>query len=140
MKIHSLVVVSVVATVLAMPATAQGSMHRYVVLFKYADSAVKAISENPQHRSAQGAKVTESFGGKQEAIYFFPAGGEFDGMAIAEFPDDVTAEGLKLFIRATGNFTKFQTSPLLTAEEFKAAMEKAKNVKSSYTPPTATKQ
>ena len=37
--------------------------------------------------------MTESFDGTQEAIYFFPAGGEFDGMAIAEFPDDVTAEG-----------------------------------------------
>jgi hypothetical protein len=30
--------------------------------------------------------------------------------------------------------------PVMTGEEFKAAMEKAKNVKSSYTPPTATKQ
>jgi hypothetical protein len=30
--------------------------------------------------------------------------------------------------------------PLMTAEEFKAAMEKAKNVKSGYTALTATKQ
>ena len=29
---------------------------------------------------------------------------------------------------------------MMTAEEFKSAMEKAKNVKSGYTPPTATKQ
>jgi hypothetical protein len=48
--------------------------------------------------------------------------------------------GLKLFIRATGNFAKFQISPLMNAEEFKEAMEKAKSAKSSYTPPTATKQ
>ncbi len=137
---RSLIVVSALATVLAVPALAQGSMHRYVVFFKYGDNAVKAMTENPQDRSAQGAKVTESFGGKQEAIYFFPAGGEFDGMAIAEFPDEVTAEGLNLYVRATGNFTKFQSSPLMTAEEFKAAMEKAKTVKSGYTPPTATKQ
>jgi hypothetical protein len=52
----------------------------------------------------------------------------------------VTAAGLDLFIRATGNFTKFQVSSLMTAEEFKAAMEKAKDVKYGYTPPTATKQ
>ena len=52
----------------------------------------------------------------------------------------MTAEGLGLFLRATGNFPKVQVIPLLNAEEFKAAMEKAKNVKSSYTPPTATKQ
>ncbi len=116
------------------------TMRRYVVFFKYGDNAVKAMTENPQNRAAQGAKVAESFGGKQEAIYFFPAGGEFDGMAIDELPDDVTAEGIALFLRATGNFPKIHAIPLMNAEEFKAAMEKAKNVKSSYTPPTATKQ
>jgi hypothetical protein len=61
-------------------------------------------------------------------------------MAINEFPNDVTAEGLTLVLRAIGNFPKAQVMPLMTAEEFKAAMEKAKNVKSSHTPPTATKQ
>jgi uncharacterized protein with GYD domain len=140
MKIQSFIVVTALATVLAVPAMAQQSMHRYAIFFKYGDNAVKAMTENPQDRSAQGAKVTESFGGKQEVIYFFPAGGVFDGMAIADFPDEVTAEALTLFVRATGNFTKFQASPLMTAEEFKAAMEKAKNVKSGYTAPTATKQ
>jgi uncharacterized protein with GYD domain len=140
MKIRSLVMVSALAMALAVPAMAQHSMHRYLIMFKYADNAVKAMTENPQDRSAQGAKVTESFGGKQEAFYVLPAGGEFDGVAIADFPDEVAAEGLKLFIRATGNFTKFQISPLMTAEDFKGAMEKAKDVKSGYTPPTATKQ
>jgi hypothetical protein len=43
-------------------------------------------------------------------------------------------------VRSTGNFAANKSNPLMTAEEFKAAMEKAKNVKSSYTPPTATKQ
>jgi uncharacterized protein with GYD domain len=140
MKLGSLVAASALAIGLTLPAMAQQSMHRYLILFKYGDNAVKAMTENPQDRSAQGAKVTESFGGKQELIYFLPAGGAFDGLAIAEFPDDVTAEGLKLFIRATGNFAKFQVSPLMNAEEFKEAMEKAKSVKSNYTPPTATKQ
>jgi uncharacterized protein with GYD domain len=72
MKIQSLIMASVLAVAFAAPATAQQSMHRYLILFKYGDSAVKAMTENPQDRSAQGAKVTESFGGKQEAIYFFP--------------------------------------------------------------------
>jgi uncharacterized protein with GYD domain len=140
MNARSLILTSLLAAGLATPAMAQQSMHRYLILFKYGDNAVKAMTENPQDRSAQGAKATESFGGKQEAIYFFPAGGRFDGMAIADFPDEVTAEGLKLFIRATGNFDKFQVTPLMTSTEFKEAMEKAKSVKSSYTPPTATKQ
>ena len=73
-----------------------------------------------------------------EAAYWFPAGSEYDGMVIQTFPDDVTVEGSVLFVRASGNLAR--VIPLMTAEEFKAAMEKAKNVKSSYTPPTATKQ
>jgi hypothetical protein len=53
-KIHSLIMASVLAVAFAMPATAQQSMHRYLVLFKYGDNAVKAMTENPQDRSAQG--------------------------------------------------------------------------------------
>ena len=43
-----------------------GTMHRYVEFFKYSNSAVKAMTENPQDRSAQAAKLFKSFGGKME--------------------------------------------------------------------------
>jgi uncharacterized protein with GYD domain len=98
------------------------------------------MTENPQDRSAQIAKLAESFGGKLEAAYWFPSGSEYDGMVITSLPDGVSAEAQDLFVRATGNLAKTQSIPLMTAEEFKAAMEKAKSVKSGYTPPTATKQ
>jgi uncharacterized protein with GYD domain len=139
MKLHSLVIVSTLAVGFAVPAMAQ-SMHRYLEFFKYTDSAVKAMTENPQDRSAQAAKLAESFGGKMEAAYWFSAGSEYDGVVIYALPDDVTAEAQGLFARATGNFAKTYSIPLMTADEFKAAMEKAKGVKSSYTPPTATRQ
>jgi uncharacterized protein with GYD domain len=98
------------------------------------------LEQVEEDRSAQGAKLAESFGGKLVAAFFFPGGSEFDGMVINEHPDDVTAAAQSLFVRATGNFSKVLSIPVMTGEEFKAAMEKAKNVKSSYTPPTATKQ
>jgi uncharacterized protein with GYD domain len=139
MKVYALLV-SALAIGLSVPAMAQQSMHRYIAFFKYSDTAVKAMTENPQDRSAQIAKLAESFGGKLEAVYWFPAGSEYDGMVISTFPDEVSAQGQNLFVRATGNIAKTLSIPLMTAEEFKAAMEKAKNVKSSYTPPTATKQ
>jgi uncharacterized protein with GYD domain len=139
MRTYSLIFASALAIGLAAPAVAEQSTHRYVVFFKYADNAVKAMTENPQDRSAQGAKASETFGGKQEAFFLLPSG-EYDGMAINEFPDETSAEALKLFVRATGNFTKFDVLPLMTAEEFKATMQKAKDVKTTYTPPTATKQ
>jgi uncharacterized protein with GYD domain len=141
MKIHSLIVASALAMGLATPAMAQSStMHRYITFFRYSDTAVKAMTENPQDRSAQVAKLYESFGGKMESAYWFPTGSEYDGLIIGQFPDDMTAEAVSLMVRSTGNLASVHGSPLITADEFKTAMEKAKSVKSSYTAPTATKQ
>jgi uncharacterized protein with GYD domain len=139
MKAYTLVVLAL-AIGLSLPAMAQQSMHRYVAFFKYSETAVKAMTETPQDRAAQAAELAESFGGKLEAAYWFPAGNEYDGMAIWIFPDDVSEAAQGLFVRATGNFTSIKSISLMTGEEFKAAMEKAKNVKTSYTPPTSTKQ
>ena len=66
MKVYALLV-SALAIGLSVPAIAQQSMHRYIAFFKYSDTAVKAMTENPQDRSAQIAKLAESFGGKLEA-------------------------------------------------------------------------
>ena len=57
-----------------------------------------SMKENPQDRSAQAAKLVESFGGKPEAIYYFPAGTEYDGMVIVTFPDDVARRGKGSFL------------------------------------------
>jgi uncharacterized protein with GYD domain len=140
MKVRPLIMALALAMGVALPALAQEPMHRYIVFFKYTDNAAKAMLENPQDREAQATKVAAAFGGKQEAFYILPAGGGFDGFGIIEFPDDVSVEGYKLFIRAAGNVADFQTFPLMTSAEFKASMEKAKNVKTDYTAPTATKQ
>jgi len=141
MKVHSLIIVSALAMGFAVPAMAQSStMHRYISFFKYTDAAAQAMTENPQDRSAPVAKLYESFGGKLESIYFFATGGEYDGFIVSQMPDDMTSEALGLMVRSSGNFAKNTNYSLLTAEEFKAAMEKAKAVRSSYTPPTATKQ
>jgi uncharacterized protein with GYD domain len=141
MKIHSVIVASALALGFALPAMAQSStMHRYAQFFKYSDSAVKAMTENPQDRSAAVAKLFEGFGGKVEASYWFPGNLEWDGMLIVQIPGEVTDQAIALTTRATGNFTRNASVSLMSAEEFKAAMDKAKSVKSGYTAPTATKQ
>ncbi len=90
--------------------------------------------------SAQIAKLAESFGGKLEVDYGLPSVANTTE-AIATLPHDVSAETQGIFfVRVSGNIAKTQSIPLMNAEEFKAAMEKVKNVKSTYTPPTATKQ
>ena len=141
MRSQSLLVASAIAIGLAMPATAQqSSTHRYLLLFKYSDQAMKAMRENPQDRSAQAAKLFEALGGKMDVNYFFPLGGEYEGMIIAQLPNDAAATALGFITTPTGNCSKTQTLPLMTTDEFKAAMEKAKGTNTTYTPPTATRQ
>jgi uncharacterized protein with GYD domain len=95
MKIYSLIVASGLALALAVPAMAQSNtMHRYAQFFKYSDSAVKAMTENPQDRSAAVAKLFEGFGGKVEASYWFPGNSEWVGMIIVQIPDEVTGQAI----------------------------------------------
>lgn len=141
MRIRSLLIASAITTVVALPAMAQQSSapHRYLLLFKYSDQATKAMRENPQDRSAQAAKLFESLGGKMEVNYFFPLGGEYDGMIIAQLPNDAALTALNFITTPTGNFSRTRTLPLMTTDEFKGAMEKAKGTNTTYTPPTATR-
>jgi uncharacterized protein with GYD domain len=134
----------IVAIGLTIPAfgqavTQSSTPHRYLILFKYSDQAMKAMRENPQDRNAQGAKLFESFGGKMEVAYFFPLGGEYDGMIIAQMPSDAALRALSFITIPTGNFSNIQNIPLMTSDEFKAAMETAKGTNTTYTPPTATR-
>jgi uncharacterized protein with GYD domain len=115
------------------------NMHYYLGMFKYASNAVKAMTENPQDRSAAARKVIEGLGGKLDSIFFYATSGDWDGVVVAEFPDDTAAEALYMTVQATGNFEKQAIIPLVTAEQFKAAMEKAQQTKTGYTPPTMTK-
>jgi len=139
--LRTLMATSVLVAGFAGHAIAQqpSSMHYYLGMFKYADNAIKAMTENPQDRSAAARKLAEGLGGKMDSIFFFATGGEWDGIVIFELPDEATAEALYMTVEGSGNFKKQAVIPLVTAEQFKAAMEKAKQGKSGYTPPTLTR-
>lgn len=83
--------------------------------------------------------MAEGFGGKQDSVFFYATGRDYDGLVISELPDEVSAEALAMTVRATGNLQKLEIIPLVTAEQFKMAMERAQQAKTGYTPPTLTK-
>jgi uncharacterized protein with GYD domain len=123
---------------LAFPAVAE-EMHRYITVFKYSDTAMKAMTEIPQDRGAVAVKLAEAFGGKIEAAYWFSSGGgDYDGLFVWLLPNDEAAEALNMRLRASGNYPNTRTLTAMTAQEFKETMEKAKTAKSGWTPPTAT--
>ena len=80
-----------------------------ITVFKYSDTAMKAMTENPQDRGAAAAKLAEAFGGKMEAAYWFSSGGDYDGMVVWLLPNDQAAEALNMMTRASGNFSNTRT-------------------------------
>jgi uncharacterized protein with GYD domain len=137
MKVRSLLIASVIATALALPAMAQQSttMHRYAAFYKFSDQTIKAMLDNPQDRAAPASKLAEAFGGKVEAAYGFPMGGEFDGILIQQAPSDLAIEAIQMVARSSGAFARLQIVPIITSGEFKTLMETAKQGAANYAPP-----
>jgi uncharacterized protein with GYD domain len=137
MRLHTLLIASAIATALALPAMAQQSttMHRYAAFYKFSDQAIKAMLDNPQDRAAPASKLAEAFGGKVEAAYVFPMGGEFDGILIQQAPSDLAIEAIQMVVRSSGAFARLQIVPVIASGEFKTLMETAKQGAASYAPP-----
>ena len=139
MMLRSLITVTALIAVMSGPALSQpqSNPHRYVGFFKYSSAAMKAMTETPQDRSVGARQLAEGVSGKVESIYFLPLGGEYDGFVIYDLPDELAAGAIYMTTQATGDFERVQAMPLVNAEQFKAVMEKAKQLKGGYSPPTA---
>jgi len=56
---------------------------------------------------------------------FWYAFGEFDGVFIAELPDNVSAAAVAMAVGSTGALSAFETTPLIGMDEAQDAMRKA---------------
>jgi uncharacterized protein with GYD domain len=85
----------------------------YVTLGKYTAEAMKAINEVPE-RLQQNTQLIESKGGKLLAFYGLM--GEWDLLAITEFPDEKSAVSALLTIGKAGRLAT-QTMTAIVGEE-----------------------
>ena len=104
-----------------------------MVQFSYSAEAVSGMIKNPQDRAAAVRAMIERWGGKLESFYF--TFGEYDGIAIAEVPDNVTMAAASMAITSSGAFKAFRTTVLMSMDEAMQAMKKAGTL--SYTPPSS---
>jgi len=107
-------------------------MPRYLIQGSYTSAAASAFVSHPQDRAAGVQTAAEKLGGKLESIEF--SLGEHDVHVIVALPDDVAAAALALAVNAPGHLKSYQTTRLLSAQEFLAAQQKAHNV--GYKAPT----
>ncbi len=91
--------------------------------FSYTSSAWNALTKNPEDRGKAFASLAEKLGGKMHNIYY--CFGEYDGMVIADFPDDTTAMAGILAAISPGHLKATKTTRLFSMEEAMGAMRKA---------------
>lgn len=110
-------------------------MPYFMLRWQFANSSAKSMVEKPLDRSVAATKLIEGFGGRLREYFF--SFGEYDGVGIVEFPDNVSVAACSVTAASSGGFSRFETTPLLTAKEAEQAMKKAHSTKTGYSPPNA---
>ena len=90
-------------------------MPTYVTLFRYTQKGGEAIKDSPTRLDA-AKKATAAAGGKLLAFYLTM--GQYDGVAVWEFPDDETVARAALTGISQG-YTRGETLRAFTEEEYR---------------------
>ena len=104
-------------------------MHQWT----YKDPHIREMVTKPADRAEIVRVATEAFGGTLHQ--FFLAFGDFDGVAISEFPDETTALACMMSIYGQGGLSSLKTTFLIPSEQGKLAMELAQKVLGGAPPP-----
>jgi len=98
-----------------------------MIQFSYKSETVGNLIKNPEDRSVAVRNLIEKLGGKMLAFYY--CFGDYDGVVIAEFPDNASSLATTLASFSAGGTTTLKTTVLITVEEAMAAMKKAAGLK-----------
>jgi uncharacterized protein with GYD domain len=110
-------------------------MAKFAVLGGYTAEAWSKMIDNPGDRTAAVSKALEALGGKLEAFYW--SFGDDDFLGIIEVPDDAAAAAFSVAVGSSGTLRNLRTIKLISLEEGRKVLEKAKTTKAAYSPPGA---
>lgn len=110
-------------------------MAKYAAIGGYTAEAWAKMIENPGDRQAAVQKAAAAVGAKLDSFYW--TFGEDDYLAIFDAPDDATAGAFAVAVGSSGSLRNLRTIKLITPDEGKKLLEKAKVAKAAYAPPGA---
>lgn len=90
-------------------------MPTYVLLTNFTPRGIENVHDSPD-RTEKAKALVESMGGTWQA--FFYTLGRYDGLVIADFPNDDTAVQTVLTLASSGNVTT-ETLRAFTLDEFR---------------------
>jgi uncharacterized protein with GYD domain len=102
-----------------------------MVQFTYSPESWAALIRKPEDRTGALDAIAKSAGGRLVSLYYHS--GEYDGTAIVEAPDDVTANAIVLATVASGALRTTKTTRLFSPKEVVESLGKAGKV--TYRPP-----
>ena len=94
-------------------------MQTYVILTTFTNQGIENVRDSPE-RTEHARELVESLGGTWKE--FFVTMGRYDGVVIADFPDDETAAQAVLTLAESGNVTT-ETLRAFSLEEFRDVAE-----------------
>ena len=97
-----------------------------MIQFSYKSETVGNLIKNPEDRSLAVGKLIEQLGGKMLSFYY--AFGDYDGIIIADMPDNASIAATNIVAYAGGGTTKLKTTILMSVKEGMAAMNKGKGL------------
>ena len=110
-------------------------MAKYAVIGGYTAEAWSKMMDNPGDRTAAVTKVLEGLGGKLESFYW--SFGDDDFLGIIEVPDDTAAAAFSVAVGSTGSLRNLRSIKLISLDEGRKMLDKAKAAKAAYAPPGA---
>jgi uncharacterized protein with GYD domain len=104
-------------------------MPKYLIEGSYSADGLKGVhKDGGSGRKDAAGKAIKSAGGKLDSIYF--AFGDRDVVAIADFPDNISAAAASITVSASG-MVRLKLTPLMTVEDVDAVAKKSV----AYRPP-----
>jgi uncharacterized protein with GYD domain len=107
----------------------------YMYQGRYTQDAIKKMVANPEDRSKAAAWVAKAHGGK--CHHYFMSLGDYDFMALMEFPNDEAATATSMAVASAGHVAGMKTTKLLTGAEAVKAMATANKAAQAYPVPKA---
>lgn len=107
-------------------------MALYLYQLSYTADSWKAQVQSPQDVRDRVAAASEKLGGR--LVHAWYSLGDYDLVAILEYPDNVSVAAASIMVIAGGALKAGKTTPLLTIEEGMAALQKAGEAAGLYKP------
>ena len=104
-------------------------MPTYVTLFKWTDQGIRSAGESPD-RVEQASQQISQAGGRLLGVYWTQ--GEYDLVAIGEWPDEETAMAFLLALGGRGN-VRTQTLRAFSADEMRRVLDRVPSARASVT-------